>query len=166
MARYVSDPISLPQADGAFSRADLIFTGVDHSGPSFEARVYLENPDADEGTPLDPENGYAGSFYIFGHGGCFGDEGHCEVPTERDPFDYRPPHPLTPITKTVIATDAVQRHAGSESVRVTVVPVVKEGEGKADDVLSFDGLRLVTYEGETPFTPRDVPASSRGGLAS
>jgi hypothetical protein len=28
------------RGDGPFSRADLIFEGVDHSGPSYEVRVY------------------------------------------------------------------------------------------------------------------------------
>jgi hypothetical protein len=148
MDRYDSDPIPLPEQDEEFARADLIFSGVDHSGPSFEARVYFDNADADESTARDPDAGYAGSFYIFGHGGCFGDVGHCDVPTgPRDPFDYRPPHQLTPATKTVIVTDAVKRVAGSDSVRVTVVPVVDKGEkAKREDVLHFEAVRLVTYE--------------------
>jgi hypothetical protein len=149
MDRYDSpDPIPLPDKDDEFSRADLIFSGVDHSGPSFQARVYFDNPEADEGTPLDPEAGYAGSFWIFGHGGCYGDEGHCEVPTgPRDPFDYRPPHKLTPATKTVIVTDAVARRADADSVRVTVVPVVGKGsKARREDVLRFEAVRLVTYE--------------------
>ena len=79
--RYVSDPIPMPSSDDAedaadFSRADLEFHGVDHSGSSFEARVFFNNPDADETTPRQEDSGYVGAFYIFGHGGCFGDIGH------------------------------------------------------------------------------------------
>src|SRR5690348_16357380 len=58
-----------------FNRADLIFEGVDHSGPSFEGRVFLNNPNATADTPATAENGYAGSFHIFGHGICLGDVG-------------------------------------------------------------------------------------------
>ena len=64
----------------AFSRADLVFYGVDHSGPSFEARVYLDDPDATVGHgPRDAA--LRRRVHIFGHGGCFGDEGHCDVPS-------------------------------------------------------------------------------------
>jgi hypothetical protein len=148
MDRYDSDPIPLPDPDEDFTRADLVISGLDHSGPSFEGRVYFDNADADESTPRDPASGYAGSFWIFGHGGCYGDEGHCEVPTEpRDPFDYREPHPLSPVTKTVIVTDAVREKRGADAVQVTVVPVVASGRrAKRQDVLHFDIVRLLTYE--------------------
>ena len=45
--------------------------------------MYLNNPDASPDTDPTPENGYAGSYYIFGHGGCYGGEGHCEVTPRR-----------------------------------------------------------------------------------
>jgi tyrosinase len=145
---YTSAPIALPASEQAFTRADLVFYGVDHSGPSFEGRIFFDNTTADVGTPLDPEHGYAGSFHIFGHGGCFGDPGHCAVPERpRDPFDLRPPHQLTPVTKTVIVTDAVRRHRGS-NVAVTVVPVVRSAVGRhSPAVLHFRELRLLTYAG-------------------
>ena len=148
MDRYSSEPIPLPGPDEEFTRADLIFSGVDHSGPSFEGRVYIDNPEADDSTPREPGKGYAGSFWIFGHGGCFGDVGHCEVPAEpREPFDYREQHPLTPVTKTVIVTEAIREKRGAESVEVTVVPVVKSGKKfKQRDVLHLEHVRLVTYE--------------------
>ena len=71
------------------TRADLVFYGVDHSGPTYEARVFLNNPRArDADTARDAEQGYAGSFAVFGHSGCFGAEGHC-LPDQRttDEFD-------------------------------------------------------------------------------
>jgi hypothetical protein len=144
--RYTSAPIELSPAAGGFTRADLVFYGVDHSGPSFEGRIFFENPAADPTTPLDADHGYAGSFHIFGHGGCFGDPGHCAVPTgPRDPFDLRPPHQLTPITMTVIVTAAVKRQPGP-TVRVTVIPVVRRTDGRhVEPVLRFAELRLLTY---------------------
>jgi hypothetical protein len=49
-------------------RAELVFGGVEMAGESFEARVFLNNPDADERTPRTPEMGYAGSFHVYGYG--------------------------------------------------------------------------------------------------
>jgi hypothetical protein len=135
-------------AAGEFTRADLVFYGVEHRGPSFEARVYLNAPDANVSTALDVDSGYAGSFVIFGHGGCFGDSGHCEVPPEpRDPFDMRPPHGMTPLTKLVEITDALKHVAQpGKPVDVTVVPVQPgRRQARQTDVLFFTGLRLLTY---------------------
>jgi hypothetical protein len=57
----------------------------------------------------------------------------------------RPPHPLTPLTKTVIATEAVQR-VSDPTFTVTVVPVVADEDGPTRaDVLVLDHVRLVTY---------------------
>ena len=72
------------------TRVDLEFHGVDHSGASFEGRVFVNNPGADQNTELSPERGYVGSFHIFGHGGCYGDVGHCEVRAEPGRYDPRP----------------------------------------------------------------------------
>lgn len=148
VARFVSDPIELPERDGVdddFYRADLVFYDVDHSGPSYEARVFINAPKANAKTPRDDPR-YAGSFCIFGHGGCFGDLGHCDVPTERDPFDLRPPHQLIPASKTVVVTDALRRLVapGDTTITVTVVAFVP-GAAK-HDVLQFGTVRLLTYQ--------------------
>jgi tyrosinase len=146
---FTSRPIDLPRpsARGTFYRADLIFEGVDHSGASYEARIFLDNPDAGPDTPRDPEHGYAGSYTIFGHGGCVGEEGHCDPGTRTtDAFDLRPPHPLEPITKTVPITEALRATTG-ETMTVTVVPVVPHPDGaRTEDVLDFERIRLATYE--------------------
>src|SRR4029434_6079258 len=68
--------------EGRFTRADLVFSGVDHSETSYEVRVFLNNPAADASTPRTPKHGSAGRLVVFGRAGCFGDEGHCEVPSE------------------------------------------------------------------------------------
>jgi hypothetical protein len=133
---------------GKFTRADLVFYGVEHRARSFEALVFLNAPEAGVGTPRDVAEGYAGSFVVFGHRACFGDEGHCEVPAERDPFDSRPPHPLTPHTKMVEITTALEhpRCAGERSISITVLPVLPgRREARLADVLFFTGLRLLTY---------------------
>jgi hypothetical protein len=146
VARFVSDPIDLPQHEpDAEIRADLVFYGVDHSGPSYEARIFLNAPDATADTPRDHPH-YAGSFCIFGHGGCFGDVGHCDVPEEVDPFDLRPPHQLIPAAKTVIVSEAFARVVAPEDETMTVTVVAVVPGADRHDVLQFDTIRLLTYE--------------------
>jgi tyrosinase len=149
--RYVSDPIAIPAREDQedFARADLEFYGVDHSGSSFEAMVFLDNPDADENTPRETGSGYAGSFYVFGHGGCFGDVGHCDIPEgPRGPFDRRSPHPLTPQKRTVVVTEPLKlvRDTVDGDLTVTVVPIASESPVNAEEnLLSFEQLALITY---------------------
>jgi tyrosinase len=144
--RFVSDALELPDAGGAFARADLVFYDVDHSGSSFEARVFLDNADATVETSREDPS-YAGAFHVFGHGGCFGDEGHCDVPAgPADAFDLRPPHQLLPQVKVVTVTDALREllTAGRDAVRVTVV--AETLGDRPNDVLAFGRLRLLTYK--------------------
>jgi hypothetical protein len=150
---YTSEPISVEASPLAeqFNRADIEFHGLDHSEESFQGRVFLNNPDADENTELTPDQGYAGSFSVFGHGGCFGDVGHCEVPTEQRAHDPRQSHPLIPQTKVVRATEALRRAAAQgEGFKVTVVPVLPNGIERPDtegieDVLKFDHISIISY---------------------
>ncbi len=147
MVRFVSEPVDNPAREGqpTFERADLVFYGVDHSGPSFEARVYFNDNKVDESTARESAS-FAGSFTVFGHAGCAGDEGHCDVPQgPRDAFDRRPPHPLTPQTKTVIVTDALRRTT-DEKVQITVIAVRPGPDGPhAVDALAFERFSLLTY---------------------
>jgi tyrosinase len=149
-----TQPLELPELEDVqeLSRADLVFYGVDHAGPSYEGRVFINNPSAGADTERVDEQGYAGAFSVFGHGGCFGDEGHC-LPDQRytDPFDVRAPHPLRGLTRTVIATDAIRRaliDASVQDVTVTLVPVTPDdGFPKSGpEPGRFDYVRLLTYE--------------------
>jgi hypothetical protein len=142
-----------------FDHADLQFHNVDHSGHSYEVRVYLNNKDATPETGRDEAQGYAGSFHIFGHGGCYGEEGHCD-PHQRGTyaFDYRLPHPLLPIMKSLEVTDTLKRlrDEGAEEVSVTLVPVRYDSAAAyvpddVDDELKLESVSLVTYE--TAFAP-------------
>jgi hypothetical protein len=150
---YRSDELVVPPWEGdGFARADLEFHGVEHDGLSFEARVFVGDARVDESTPRDAEHGYAGAFYVFGHGGCFGEHGHCHVPVgPLSAYDVRPSHQLTPQRKIVIATEPIKVLAeqGRDAFRVTVVPVVPASvEGDDDtveDVLRFERLTLATY---------------------
>jgi hypothetical protein len=147
MKTFTSKSLEVPEIPDVVSRADLIFYDVDHSGPSYEARVFVDNSNVDARTPLDPEHGYVGSFTIFGHAGCFGDEGHC-LPDSRsvDAFDRRAPHPLTPFTRSMEVTEAV-KETRRRRVRVTVLPVISEVAGATvPDIAPVGRVRLVTYQ--------------------
>lgn len=165
--RFVSEPLELPDAaETDFVRAELQFHGVDHSGLSYEARVFINQPDAGPETPLEAEGGYAGSFHIFGHGGCYGDVGHCDVALARAPTDLRLPHPLTPHAKIVIITDALARAraAGDTELVVTLVADLMDPEGLPlgrgpGEPLRFDSISLVTYE-TPPAMPPVSPAEA------
>ena len=93
-----------------------------------------------------------GRFTIFGHGGCYGDEGHCEVPAPpADPTDLRPAHPLTPLDTYVTITDALRRvlaHDGALQT-VTLVPVSitprRADRRPAPELLHFADVTLSTY---------------------
>jgi hypothetical protein len=143
-----STPTSLATS---FKRADIVFEDVEHRGPSYEGRVFLNNISANAATPLNVDpSGYAGSFHVFGHGACLGDAGHCEA-TSRGiaPTDLRDPHPLKPITKIVVATAAVQAILSQSQAisRITVVPIVLTllAAEKELDVVHFKKVSIRFY---------------------
>jgi hypothetical protein len=146
MQPFVSKSVGLTPNDiGSYRRVDLVFDGVDHSGHSYALRIFFNNPDATENIDRSPENGYAGSVYVFGHGGCFGDTGHCDVPAERGTFDLRPQHQLTPAKMWLEVTDVIRQIAQrNERLVITVVPVMGS-EVAADAPLPFQKASLVTY---------------------
>jgi hypothetical protein len=93
-----------------FERADIVFEGVDQAGPSFEARVFLNNTNARETTAPTTANGYAGAFHVYGYG-------HAA---------RAPDAPASlPITKHVVATDAIRlalQHSNQLVVGVVTLP--------------------------------------------
>jgi hypothetical protein len=147
MQRWTSDPLAVaPDGDAPFVRADLEFEDVAHDGPSYVVLLYVNNPNVAAKVLRDPDQGYAGEFTVFGHGECWGDVGHCEVPTEPlHAFDHRPPHALTPINLTVEITDALRRLGDVSEVRVTALAHSLDPDKRADP-LRFGRLTLVTYE--------------------
>jgi len=154
MATFVSNPITvtLTAPDEPFRRADLEFHSVDHSKASFEGRLFINNPDAGPDTPTSHES-YVGSFWVFGHGGCAGDEGHCEPPAERRPFDFRAEYQLTRVSKRVVVTDKLRELVGQgQAFSVRIVPYVRPGNAErlpanlVTDMLQFDQVALLTYQ--------------------
>jgi hypothetical protein len=155
MNRFVSPRLRLPEPiDGrvGFKRADVVLHEVDHSGLSYEGRLFFNAPEADASTSINQDSGYAGSFYVFGHWGCLGDEGHCEIPQGRlNAYDRRPLHKLTPYKLAVEVTGTIRRLIEEESAReltITVVPIPAPllEDDDTSDVLHFTRLSLMTYE--------------------
>jgi hypothetical protein len=148
LSKITTPEIPVEQLSDDFRRADIQFDGLEHSGSSYEARVFINNPQADAATKPTAEAGYAGSYYIFGHGGCYGDQGHCDV-RPRGPYDPRPPHGLSPTRKVVIATDALRAAVNKGStLTVTVVPVVLSTTDKVPEdeaIPTFQWVSVITY---------------------
>ena len=146
-----------PTQDTAFKRADLVFEGVDHARDSYEVRVFLNNKSANEQTARSPETGYAGRFVVFGHGGCFGEQDHCEPALAAAPAQAIDPsgghqHPLTPETRILTITEPLRRILSAPGRRLktlTFVPVSKaprrEQRGLAPGLFKYDRVSLRTY---------------------
>lgn len=149
---YTSKPIPFDSQKwkGRIVKASVEFYDIDHSGPSFEGRIFLNNPNVNQQTKKTWENQYAGSIYIFGHGigGCYGDEGHCEATPRRGAYDFRPSHQLAPGFAVVEITNALQKISDTKSVIVTVVPVVTAWDEITDveNILKFKKMSLIVYD--------------------
>jgi len=144
--RQVFGPIELV-ARAEFTRADLEFYGIDHFRPSYIAEIFFNDPEVDESNADEERPSYAGSFSIFGHRRCVGDEGHCVVHEYPRRFDDRPSHPLTRAFKRVIVTDALRKLGDAGELKVTVIATTApdlEGDYEGS-LLSFQGLQLTTF---------------------
>jgi hypothetical protein len=143
--RFHTKALELPDAEQDFRRADLHFYDVEHAGPTFEARIFLGAKRGIDSSAGAEDPAYAGSFFVFGHGDCYGEVGHCDVPTERDAYDLRLPHHLEPSLQIVSVTEAVERlvAAGRESAALDVF--VRDARGEPLKALSFSTARLLTY---------------------
>jgi hypothetical protein len=120
-------------------RADIEVSGLDHGGPSYELRIFLDNVDADAATDPTQDNGYAGSIYVYGYG---------ERPAPAARSGDAPGSPRTLVTRSIIATDAVRAAAARGPLAsVTLVPV--DARPNAD--LGLDGVDVaVLIDAEPP----------------
>ena len=148
--RFISPeiPLSFDRSENEFYRAVIEFYGIDVSGPSYKGRVFVNNPKANENTPLNEANGYVGSYHIFGHDGCWGDKDHCEMPPRRT-YDSRIQSSLAPAYKFLNATKIVQKLIWSKSnATITIIPIVGRGQRMSDakDVVHMSRIRINCYE--------------------
>lgn len=142
----VATAAAVPATD--FSSAHLEIGGIKHTGSSYEGLVYLNNPGATRETGADATAGYVGSFNVFGHGGCFGAEGHCEAPDERRRFDNRPLNRAIRMKKRVDVSDALRNAAAAEDeLQFTIVARVTDGTPglEPEGVLDVKRLSIVLY---------------------
>jgi tyrosinase len=102
--------------------ADIVVTGLEQAGASFELRIFLNNPRADEHTDTSDEQGYAGSIYVYGYGQP--PEG-----TSAEPH----PRPRLPMTRRINVTDAI-RAAAAKGPEMTVALVPAGFRGASPDV--------------------------------
>jgi tyrosinase len=150
---YVSPEIvfDIKKLEKEFSRADVEIHDVDHSGVSYEGRVFLNNPDANQRTPKDEKSNYAGSYHIFGHGGCFGDIGHCDYKPERRAYDTRLNSDIRPQYKRIIVTNLLKKLGkNTNKFTITIVPVLYARSEKESipkkDIIKFDKIGFITYD--------------------
>ena len=96
-------------------RRTIVIDGIEHAGPSYELRVFVNNRDATAATAATPEEGYAGSVYVYGHGAAYG-------------ADEPSGAARLPVTRYIVATDALRAAAATgQSAAITLVPVAFSG---------------------------------------
>lgn len=152
---YVSETkkLDINKLENEFYRADLILHGLDHSGPSYEGKVFLNNQSANHETATDPEKGYVGSYFVFGHGGCLGNVGHCDVLRPPTRFNMIP-NQLLPETISLKITDRLKEIGkSSKEFTITIVPELANGseivcQEDADlyNVVKLDRISIDTYD--------------------
>ena len=135
LAPRVFDAVPLAEGPGdpeAGGRADIVITGIEHGGPSYELRVFVNHRDATADTAATPEEGYAGSAYVYGHGapGYPGGEPSGAA--------------RLPVTRYIVATEALRAAAATgESAAITLVPVAFGGPEPDVDLSSVGVAVLV-----------------------
>lgn len=143
VGRFVSKPIEIPApARKSFRQAEVRLHRVPQLPRSCFIRVFLNNPDANASTPLDDPS-YAGYLAIFGHGGCIGGPGHCDLPPSRArQYDIRPRSHNTPRNHRVIVTKAAKLALKkSSSLQITLV-VIGADYREENELLRVDGVSL------------------------
>lgn len=156
--KYTSKPLSLaktvkkPAGKGFadtktlknIDRAYLELHGIETVGASYVGRIFFNNPSADENTPMTPDNGYAGCFSVFGHGGCGGDPGHCDRKTGLDDHDHRPPNTARDGFAVAPVTDALQKAINQgQELTFTIVPVILSAPENID---TSDPVKFKEYD--------------------
>jgi hypothetical protein len=148
VADFTSDPFPPKPLLGRYKRADLELHSVDHTSPSYEGRVFLNNLDADEATARTEENGYLGAFHVFGKAGCWGEEGHCDEPVGRRKYDRRR-NPTRYAKVRLTLPDNLRELIGQREgeLTLTIVAAVPEQQPREAEAraLRFERLSIITY---------------------
>lgn len=130
------------------AKAKLHFHGLHHTVESHEVRLYANNLLADANSGTDPSQGYLGTLFLFGHGQCIGDIGHCSLPRgPRRPFDLRPAHHLTPFNTLINISRNVKALASGagpgKKLSLTMVILDSDRKQVPPSTIKFDAIALV-----------------------
>jgi tyrosinase len=143
--RFKSVPVAVPDHFSPATRARVRLHRIRRPAHSFFIHVFLNQPDADESTPIENNPNYAGFVAIFGHGDCVGSTpDHCAPYLKRrDQFDQRGRSHNAPQTARMKATQTAQRlvAAGAKTLQVSFV-VIHAGPPRADSALHLDAVSL------------------------
>ena len=96
---------------------------------SFGLRIFLNQPDANENTPVTNNDHFAGYLSFFGHGDCVGGPGHCAMPAPKKKFDLRPRGHNRPANYSLDITRTAKRllDQGAKDLQVKLVTIGTEG---------------------------------------
>jgi hypothetical protein len=144
--------LNIDNLEKDFYRCDLLFHDLEASVPSYEGRVFINNPEASIDTSLTLDNGYVGSYFVFGHGSCLGDMGHCDVHAKREKYDFIP-NTLKPYDLSMTITSKLrQLSKDTNTFSITVVPNVvqppsiNQEEIDYENIVKFSKVEIVTYD--------------------
>ncbi|MDD5036093.1 MAG: tyrosinase family protein [Methylococcaceae bacterium] len=140
---------NLSKVPDDFERAYLYFTKTRYPLKSFEVRVFFNEAASCAGTKKHGNPNYAGSLYTFGHGGCTGDPGHCDVPEVPESASHfimlRPEHHLTPKRRKLDVSKALRyakQNSKSDELEIHIVLVNSKGIELPQEDFDFEMLTL------------------------
>jgi len=134
--------IPLDRIGSDFSRAELRFEGLRPPVPSFEARVFLDEPHPDARTPTDANPHFLGKQFFYGVGVPD------TTPETADPFNVTGGD--TQSSRREIQLNVTQRFRGylaqttPHEAPLSVVTVDHDGNEIAEPDLDLEGVSLVT----------------------
>ncbi|MEM9360744.1 MAG: hypothetical protein AAGB04_31605 [Pseudomonadota bacterium] len=106
-------------------RAKLTFKGINHSDHSFIARVFVNQPDADENTPVQDNQSFLGNVYMYGHG-----SGLSETVNPLQPYD----------NSLYLAEEMSALLAKKQPAEITIVVVDNQGIRLSADLFKFESV--------------------------
>ena len=143
IARFLSTPIKVDEKIKAFRKAEIRLHSVPQLMRSCFIRAFLNQPDADAATPVHDNPHFAGYLAVFGHGGCYGGPGHCDLPPaqSRD-YDRRPRSHNTPRNHRIDVTQCARRLLETaDSLQITLLVIGVDYQEELD-LLKLEGVSL------------------------
>jgi len=124
-----------------FERAEIRFEGLKPPAESFEVRVFVDEPDANAGTPTDGNIHYLGTQRFYGLGTP-------DIPPDpSDPYRFGRASQSARTTVPLNVTAALRAYraaARAQRWNVTLVAVGRDGHLIPEPDLDIEGLSLVT----------------------